>query len=116
MKLALFLGIALLGGLTACETGDKSQKPDQEIFYIKENLADCTGVAPMKCMQIKRDTTEEWSYFYSQIAGFQYEPGYRYKLKVQVEDVENPPADASSKRYTLISIVEKVKQPSATKE
>ncbi|AKX51338.1 hypothetical protein AKN92_07410 [Thiopseudomonas alkaliphila] len=110
MKRALFLGVALLGGLTACQMGGKNQKSDQEVFYVKENLVDCVGVAPMKCMQVKRDTSEEWSYFYSQIIGFKYEPGYRYKLKVQVEDVENPPADASSKRYTLISIIEKVKQ------
>ena len=45
--------------------------------------------------------------FYSQIEGFEYEEGYTYELLVQVDPVENPPADASSLNYTLMEIVDK---------
>ncbi|MCZ7672694.1 MAG: DUF4377 domain-containing protein [Chloroflexi bacterium] len=47
------------------------------------------------------------SFFYNPIVGFTFEPGYEYELKVMVETVENPPADGSSLRYTLVEVVSK---------
>ncbi|WP_308131412.1 DUF4377 domain-containing protein [uncultured Flavobacterium sp.] len=49
---------------------------------IKENTVPCEGVAPMDCMQVKEGKAKEWSNFYSTIEGFDYQPGYEYKLKV----------------------------------
>ena len=70
-------------------------------------LLDCVGVGPQKCMQVKTEPDADYQYFYDQIEGFDYEEGYEYELSVQVESVENPPADASSIKYTLIEIVDK---------
>lgn len=112
VKRSLFITAALLGSLAGCQvSGDNPRNSDgiHKTLYVKESLVDCVGGAPMKCMQVRDDSNQEWTYFYSNIQGFNYEPGYRYKLKVKVEDVENPPADASSKRYILISIDEKTK-------
>jgi len=58
--------------------------------------------------QIKEDPNGEWQNFYDQIEGFEWEPGYTYELRVAVHQVENPPADASSLRYELIEVVDKV--------
>ncbi|PTT37503.1 hypothetical protein DBR28_09820, partial [Chryseobacterium sp. HMWF028] len=55
----------------------------------------------MKCMQVKESTSAECTNFYSNIEGFTYEPGYEYVLKVKTEKITNPPADASSIKYTL---------------
>ncbi|MDX1542905.1 MAG: DUF4377 domain-containing protein [Christiangramia sp.] len=52
---------------------------------------------------------EQWTYMYDEILGFDYEPGYIYDLKVRKETVENPPQDASSARYILISVRSKKK-------
>ena len=41
---------------------------------------------------------------------FAYEPGYRYTLSIEVFDVANPPADASSKRYVLVDALEKLQR------
>ncbi|MDM1715536.1 DUF4377 domain-containing protein [Thiopseudomonas alkaliphila] len=112
VKRSLFITAALLGSLAGCQvSGDNPRNSDgiHKTLYVKESLVDCVGGAPMKCMQVRDDSNQEWTYFYSNIQGFNYEPGYRYKLKVKVENVENPPADASSKRYILISIDEKTK-------
>ena len=65
------------------------------------------GVGPMECMQVKEDPDGDYTFFYQQIEGFEFEPGYEYELLVQVDQVENPPADGSSLKYTLIEVVSK---------
>jgi hypothetical protein len=49
--------------------------------------------------------SDDWSLFYGGIEGFNYKLGTTYDLKVRVENVPNPPADGSSKKYTLINII-----------
>ncbi len=84
------------------------QSEEIRTFFIADHLADCTGVSSQKCMLIKESPDEDWTYFYDDISGFEYEEGYSYELRVKVEEVENPPADASSKRYSLTELVTKV--------
>lgn len=72
---------------------------------IKENKAPCTGVAPMECMQVKEG--KNWTLFYNTIEGFDYEPGYRYKLRVVRTEVDKPPADASKYHYKLKKVLRK---------
>ncbi len=49
----------------------------------------------------------DWSYFYDNIEGFDYELGYIYDLSVRKETVSNPPADGSSIKYILNRIISK---------
>lgn len=100
MKTPLLLCSALL--LSACQSA-----PTTETLYIQDKLADCVGVAPMKCMQVRSQPGESWSLFYQQIEGFTFEPGYRYQLEVSKERLIDLPADASSVRYRLIKVVSK---------
>ena len=67
----------------------------------------------MNCLQIKRAEEEDWQYFYSQITGFDFEPGHLYKIEVQEEklDPDQVPADASSIKYSLVSVLEKNVDP-----
>lgn len=58
---------------------------------------------------MKRAPTEDFTNFYTNINGFDYEPGYEYVLKVNAEDIPNPPADGSSVKYTLVEQVSKSK-------
>lgn len=57
MKSPLLLSSALL--LSACQSA-----PTTETLYIQDKLADCVGVAPMKCMQVRSQPGENWSLFY----------------------------------------------------
>ena len=84
-----------------------AQSEEIRTLFIADHLADCTGVSEQKCMLIKEKPDEEWTYFYDKISGFDYEEGYTYEVRVKVEEVENPPADASSKKYTLTELVAK---------
>ncbi len=79
---------------------------------IASAKADCTGVAPQKCLLIKEEGDSSWTYFYDGIEGFSYEAGYEYVLQVREEAVENPPADGSSIRTILIKQISKTQKTS----
>ncbi len=80
-------------------------KSKTQILVIAERMADCTGVAPMKCLQVKRPQDEKWTLFYGVIENFQYIAGYTYVVRVAVDTVKNPPSDSSSKKYRLKKIL-----------
>ena len=78
------------------------------MLIIADHVTDCVGVGPQTCMLVKESPEDEWTYFYDQIEGFNYEPRYTYELIVTEIKVDNPAADASSMRYQLKELVSKV--------
>lgn len=94
--------------LTACGS---SKKESNKTLYISSETQPCVaGVRKMYCMQVKWNKNEKnYSLFYEQIEGFDYEVGNEYELLVSEEKVENPPADASSVKYKLVKMVSKTK-------
>jgi heat shock protein HslJ len=100
--------VALFFVLAACQPvrdTRNSNAPVEKTLYIGPELADCVGVGPMQCMLVKENPDDEYQFFYSEIEGFTFEPGYTYELRVRVEPVANAPADASNLKYTLIEVV-----------
>lgn len=86
-------------------------KNSKKIIFIANSEVDCVGVTPQKCLQIKEEGTTDWTIFNDSIAGFDYKKGFFYKLKVDVLEVDNPPADGSSLKYTLIEVLEQSEGP-----
>ncbi|MCB8926789.1 MAG: META domain-containing protein [Ardenticatenaceae bacterium] len=76
-------------------------------LFVGPELVDCVGEAPQQCLQVRENEADEWTLFYDQINGFEFEPGYAYELRVTETEVENPPADASSLEVTLVEVVSK---------
>ncbi|MCL7980648.1 MAG: DUF4377 domain-containing protein [marine benthic group bacterium] len=104
----LFAAAALAGGCGAEGADDASPGADaSKTLYVAHFKVDCVGVGPMECMQVRESTDDDWRMFYDQIQGFDYEEGYEYELRVHTEEVENPPADASSLRWILDEVVSK---------
>lgn len=100
--------VTLLFALAACQPvrdTRTSSEPVEKTLYVGAELVDCVGVGPMQCMLVKENPDDEYQFFYSEIEGFTFEPGYTYELRVLVEPVANAPADASSLKYTLIEVV-----------
>lgn len=94
-------------GLTANSCEDPDDTQTTKILYIGDHLIDCTGVGLQKCMLVKENLEDDFTYFYDNIDGFDYQEGFNYTLKVSVETIRNPPADGSSLKYNLIKILEK---------
>ena len=84
-----------------------------ETYEVNSLRVPCTGVGPMECLQVRKAGSDRWELFYSEIEGFDYEPGYLYRISVKEEplDPKTVPADASSVRYTLVSVLEKSTDP-----
>jgi heat shock protein HslJ len=63
----------------------------------------------MSCLLIKRTEDGSWENFYEKISGFEYVPGYIYKIEVEVEETEkeNTPADKSIYSYKLKEVMSK---------
>lgn len=106
-KLGLLLMTVTLM-LTACKSSDNTV---QMTVASEKRIA--MGVAPMEVLVVKEGDQTEWSFFYSSIEGFNYEPGYEYVLEVKKEAAEQPvPADASSIKYTLVKEISKTEKVS----
>ena len=88
-----------------------NMKTETTFFWVNSSKVDCVGVAPMQCLQVKRSETGKWENFYDGIDGFNFQPGYLYKLEVVITplDKENLPADKSSLKHTLHKVISKEK-------
>jgi heat shock protein HslJ len=108
MKNLFFLiGVTLF---LSCSGGNKLT--DQHIYWVNSTKSPCVGMAPTKCLQVQKSETlapSAWESFYASIIGFDYEPGYIYKILVKERklDPADLSADASSIEYTLVEILEK---------
>ncbi|WP_378186106.1 DUF4377 domain-containing protein [Aquimarina sp. W85] len=81
-------------------------------IFIADHYADCMGVGPQKCMLIKERLHDEWTLFYDQIEGFNYQEGFSYEIEVEINTIKNPPADGSTLTYVLSKILNKEKSES----
>ena len=106
-----YLILAILLIIVSCAT-HKTNKSNEYIYWVNSAKVPCEGVGAMQCLKVQKSDSlhsEEWQLFYSTIDGFDYQPGYIYKLKISEEkiDKENVPADASSIKFKLIKVLEK---------
>ena len=69
----------------------------------------CVGEAVQTCLVVDGEL------FYDDILGFDFEPGYRYVIRMERFDAwpdrDEPPQDASRYGYRLIEILEKAQEP-----
>ncbi len=113
-KRLLFCVLSLLAVLSAgCNKSDEESttygKSWEERWIVASKTTTATGAnGPEICYWIKVDNNPVWQISRSQIGGFNYECGYEYELLVKAQEKLNPPQDASSREYTLLSVVSKI--------
>lgn len=120
ISLLLLLGATLCSSVSCSTTKTNaeqniSETTDQGLeirMFVASEKRTGYGVEPQSCFLIKYKPEEKWQYFYSEIQGFQYEPGYEYQLLLQRTERKNPPQDASKYVYTLKKIISKTAGPS----
>ena len=114
MALLAFLAMACGNGVDTgaplpTEPPEESRETITLEVTVGPELKDCTGSHPQKCFII------DGEYFYETIQGFDYEPGYTYRIRMERydrwPDQDEPPQDASRFGYRLIEILEKVQEP-----
>lgn len=111
IRIAAILALAPLAG--ACATTPEGAAPAPapagvaRTVYVAGETRPCTGVGPMTCLQVRTSPSGPWQLFYQSIAGFDHRPGYEYTLRIIETPVPNPPADASSIRWTLDRVIER---------
>lgn len=106
-RLLSSLLLVVLTTMSGCKKDDLT--PGVISMRVADHRQDCVRVGPWKCLLVKTDGDTDWTLFYDGIEGFAYEEGFDYQLLVRREKIDNPPADGSSIRYTLVEVVEKVK-------
>lgn len=95
--------------------GPDSVRVDLQLKAIEEEIVleiaptdvACTGMYPMRCLLVRESSQAEWTYFYSAIEGFTWQPGFTYRLRAMRSRIRKPAADQSAYRYTLIEVLEK---------
>lgn len=102
-----FLGSIIL---LSCSAGDKLG--DKHVYWVNSTKVPCVGMAPTKCLQFQKSEILDpsaWKSFHATINGFDYEPGYIYKIVVRERNLDpaDLPEDVSSIEYTLVEILEK---------
>ncbi|MEJ2003809.1 MAG: DUF4377 domain-containing protein [Cyclobacteriaceae bacterium] len=91
--------------------GNVNTGETETILWINSERVPCVGVAPRECLQVKRSEDGDWENFYARIEGFNFEPGFLYKIRVKETELpaNQVPADASSIRYELVEELEKIR-------
>ena len=111
-NLLLFL-LSLLSLCIGCNEDDKERIV---VMNVSSDLV-WTGSRPpgnstdlVKVMECTIEGTEEILYLSKNaIEGFEYVEGFRYKIRVGIVELDNPPADGYTERYELLEVVLKEK-------
>nr|WP_315035622.1 DUF4377 domain-containing protein [uncultured Chryseobacterium sp.] len=94
-----------------CHKDDENLVREAE-FNIASTYEKCTPSYPSTesnhCLKIT-ETGKNIPYYVGEttIIGFNYEPGYEYKVLIKLTKVTNPPADGSDTNYELIKVISK---------
>ncbi|MEV0248273.1 DUF4377 domain-containing protein [Nocardia sp. NPDC050712] len=112
LALTAAFAVLPLAGCTAdqhASDATATTTPAAERFEIEvaDQEVPCTGVAPMRCLQVRKDSQAPWELHYFGIEGFDYQPGFTYRLLVEQRPWVNPPADAPSSTWHLVTVIAK---------
>jgi hypothetical protein len=102
----ILFAASIVGMLLACAEEDV-KTIDMRVNHFRQTAIGEGQLLVYLVQEEENVGQEDWSYFYGDIAGFTYEPGYTYDLSVEKTPVSDPPADAPSIRYVLKKLIAK---------
>ena len=116
LLLPLWLGGCSSDGSGATDNPDKTSndKSEQLEFTVNTSLTPCMGVTQQLCMWVQRGNEGGFGQFYDEIEGFEFHWGSYVNMTVKQTTLANPPADASSVSYSLVSIDSQFEDPLGT--
>lgn len=104
--------LLLLFILLQCTTDDTTENNavSTEQLLIQSYKAPCSGLIDQECYLVKIGAdypNGEWTYFHSQIEGFEYAPGFVYAIEIQKTERNPLPQDVSMYRYVFQRLISK---------
>lgn len=102
--LNVFVGLSCL---TSCGDND-FESYSEELVIASEIVVKNDGSA----YWVKRSGSTTWEMMHTQIANFNYERGYEYKVDLCVNEIKDSGLDQSSRKYSLLKIISKEKKNS----
>ena len=75
MRAYLLSLLIIIAALTCACVPIQSEATSSEVvtFYVGPEKVECVGVAPQTCLMVKTEPDGEYTYFYGNIEGFEYE-------------------------------------------
>ena len=105
MKKYVILLFASIFAFSAC---DKTDDYTVREWTVASQLGIAYGFNALQpVLLVKANDDTSWRAVYAGIEGFDYEPGYEYKLRIKARELAEPPQDAPSMRYSLLELVSK---------
>ena len=98
--------------LISSQTYSSPEREEHNVkrFLIESYKMECQDFILQECYLVKEGdaiSNLEWTYFYENIAGFEYTPGIRYTLEV-INTERNPlPQDVGRYQYRFLSQIAK---------
>ena len=78
-----------------------------EIITIGPYTETCQGFIEQQCYLEFNEESQEWEFFYENIQGFDFEPGFIWTLKVRLEDRGPGIQDVGRYAYHLVEVISK---------
>ncbi|MDR3429072.1 META and DUF4377 domain-containing protein [Silvimonas sp.] len=100
------LVFARKGAAAAKSVTQAAAANDERVIQIAPETRTCSaGAGKMDCLQVRESADQPWTMLYGGIDGFNYQPGTLYTLRIKETKVDNPPADGSSIKRSLVSVL-----------
>jgi hypothetical protein len=88
--------------VVSCGESNNSHTENVELLSYKAVCPGWISSSSLCNVQVKNGTNIN---YYNDIEGFEFVWGHRYNILVNVSEIKNPPADASSLKYEMIEII-----------
>ena len=103
MKNLILIMVSLI--LVSCGEEDEAKEVNLRVNHYKQTAIGVDKTMAFLVQEDEKIGSSTWDYLYDGIAGFNYEYGTIYDLKVIKRSISNPPADGSSIEYELKEII-----------
>ena len=84
-----------------------SHDEDLETLTIGPYTQTCQGFIEQTCFLEYNDDSRQWEFFYEEIQGFDFEPGFLYTLEARLEDRGTDIQDVGRYAYHLVDVLSK---------
>ena len=90
-----------------CVTIGCGRDTHEEILIIGPYKVDCVGAFEQECYLEFNAESQRWEFFYEEIQGFDFEPGFIWTLKVSLHEREEGIQDVGRYAYRLVAVIDK---------